>query len=96
MAFGEGNTVEIGHAPYFGMDVINSSWLKAKDLLGAKSYAKITDVGSLYAEGWLLTHYGAQNKERGKQLADSLNKVARGMAYPEAAKAAFGDFDQLD
>lgn len=78
------------------MDVINSTWLKAKDLLAAKSYADVSDVGPLYAEGWLLTHYGAQNKERGKQLADYLNKVARGMPYPEAASAALGDLDQLD
>ena len=96
MAFGANNSVEIGHAPFFRMDVINSTWLKAKDLLAAKSYADVKDVGSLYAEGWLLTHYGAQNKERGKQLADYLNKVARGMAYPEAATAAFGDLDVLD
>ena len=96
MAFGANNSVEIGHAPFFRMDVINSSWLKAKDLLAAKSYADVKDVGPLYAEGWLLTHYGAQNKERGKQLADYLNKVARGMPYPEAASAAFGDLDQLD
>ena len=96
MAFGENNSVEIGHAPFFRMDVIKSSWLKAKDLLAAKSYADVTDVGPLYAEGWLLTHYGAQNKERGKHLADYLNKVAKGMPYPEAASAAFGDLDQLD
>ena len=96
MAFGENNSVEIGHAPFFRMDVIKSSWLKAKDLLAAKSYADVDNVGALYAEGWLLTHYGAQNKERGKQLADYLNKVARGMPYPEAAKAAFGDLDLLD
>ena len=96
MAFGENNKVEIGHAPFFRMDVIKSTWLKAKDLLAVKSYADVTDVGPLYAEGWLLTHYGAQNKERGKQLADYLNKVAKGMPYPEAATAAFGDLDQLD
>ena len=96
MAFGENNAVEIGHAPFFRMDVINSTWLKAKDLLAAKSYEDVSNVGALYAEGWLLTHYGTQNKERGKQLADYLNKVAKGMPYPEAAKAAFGDLDLLD
>lgn len=97
MVFPEPNVVEIGHAPYYRMDTINSGgWLPLAKLLTAKSYSDIDDVGQLYAQGWLLTHYGAQNKPRGMQLQQYLKAVATGTAYDKAAKDAFGDLGVLD
>lgn len=97
IAFPEPNVVEIGHAPYFRMDAIrNGSWINVKDLLTAKSYADVKDVSALYAQGWLLTHFAAQNPVRGKQLQAYLNAVATGTDYAEAAQQAFGDLSKLD
>lgn len=97
MAFEDDNVVEIGHAPFFRMNAIRGgSWVDAETLLSAKSYADVDDVSALYAQGWLLTHFAANNTERGKQLQEYLNAVATGADYGEAAKAAFGDLDQLN
>lgn len=97
MAFPEENIAEIGHAPYFRIDTIrNGSWVSAKDLLSAKSYADVEDVGALYAQGWLLTHLAAQNPERGEQLKKYLAAVASGTEYEKAATDAFGDLDALN
>lgn len=97
MAFLEDNVVEIGHAPFFRLNAIRGgSWIDAEDLLSAKSYADVDDVSALYAQGWLLTHFAANNPERGKQLQEYLNAVASGTDYGEAAKAAFGDLDKLN
>jgi hypothetical protein len=97
MAFPEDNVAEIGHAPYFRIDTIrNGSWVSAKDLLTAKSYADVKDIGALYAQGWLLTHLAAQNPERGEQLKKYLAAVAGGTDYAKAATDAFGDLDALN
>lgn len=97
MTFPEPGIVEIGHAPHFRMDtILRQPWLPVAKLLTAKSYADIDNVGMLYAEGWLLTHYAAQKPARGKQLQQYLKSVATGMAYDQAAKDAFGDLDALD
>lgn len=97
MAFPASGVVEIGHAPHFRMNAIkNGSWIHVRDILTAKSYADVRDLGALYAQGWLLTHLGAQNKERGFQLKKYLNGVANGEEYAKAATDAFGDLDALD
>ncbi|MGB7373722.1 tetratricopeptide repeat protein [Pontixanthobacter sp.] len=97
MAFPEEGVVEIGHAPFFRMDAIRGgSWVDAKDLLTAKSYADIDDVSALYAQGWLLTHLASQNPEIGNQLQNYLVKVAGGEDYLKAAEASFGDLNQLN
>lgn len=97
MAFPEENVVEIGHAPQFRMDALKSgAWLPVEKLLTARSYGEVKDLRALYAQGWLLTHFAARNPERGKQLADFLNRIARGETYPNAAKAAFGDLNALN
>ncbi|MCT2560132.1 DUF1570 domain-containing protein [Tsuneonella sp. YG55] len=98
MAFPETNVVEIGHAPYFRIDTIRgNSWLPTRKLLTAKSYSDVgDDIGQLYAQGWLLTHLGAQNKERGAQLQRYLKAVATGVPYEKAATDSFGDLDALD
>lgn len=99
MSFPEANVVEIGHAPLFRIDSLrNNPWVHVEKLLTARSYSEIGsgNLGAIYAQGWLLTHMAARNPERGKQLADYLNRLVRGEPYADAAKAAFGDLDQLD
>ena len=97
MAFPEENVVEIGHAPYGRMNAIKrGGWLPAEELLTARSYGEVSNLGALYAQGWLLTHMAARNPERGKQLADYLNRLVAGEDYGDAARAAFGDLDKLD
>jgi tetratricopeptide (TPR) repeat protein len=97
MAFPEANVAEIGHAPFFRIDTIRGgSWVSAKELLTAKSYADVSDLGALYAEGWLLTHLAAQDPEKGKQLKQYLDAVATGTDYEKAATDAFGDLDVLN
>jgi hypothetical protein len=98
MDFLANNVIEVGHAPFFRMQVINSGWYPMRKLLTAKSYADVGDnIRNLYAQGWLLTHYAASNTQRGKQLKEYLVAVASGTKYEDAAKAAFGDdLDKLD
>ncbi|HMT40587.1 MAG TPA: hypothetical protein PKC48_07995 [Sphingorhabdus sp.] len=98
MDFLPNNVVEVGHAPFYRMDVIRSGWYPMRKLLTAKSYADVGDsLRNLYAQGWLLTHYAASNPERGKQLNQYLVAITQGVKYDEAAKAAFGaDIDKLD
>ncbi len=98
MDFKPDNVVELGNAPMYRMDVIRSSWYPMRKLLTAKSYDDVGDsIGSLYAQGWLLTHYCAQNPKRGVQLNAYLKAIGQGATYADAAKAAFGDdLDKLD
>ena len=98
MEFPQDGVMELGHAPVYRMDSIRQSpWLPVKKLLTARSYADVgASIGSLYAEGWLLTHMAAQNPARGKQLKDYLFKVASGSDYLAAATSSFGDLDVLD
>lgn len=52
--------------------------------------------GALYSWGWLLTHYLTFNQERTGQLQAYLAGLNSGQSGLEAAKAAFGDIDNLD
>lgn len=67
-------------------------------LLTARSYADAGEqLGSLYAQGWLLTHYAFINPERNKQLQVYLAAINAGDSYADAAKKGFGDsLDKLD
>jgi hypothetical protein len=51
---------------------------------------------SMYAWGWLLTHYLYLTDHRKGQFARYLDGIQQGMSPLESAKAAFGDFDALD
>ena len=66
-------------------------WMPMEKLLTARSYADAGDqIGSLYAQGWLLTHYSFVNSERNKQLQTYLAAINRGETYADAAKAGYG------
>ena len=96
--FVDENTIEFGHAPLGRVDTIKGDWLPMRKMLTAKNYDDVGDkLGSLYAQGWLLTHYASHNSVRGKQLNDYLVAITKGKDYAAAAKQSFGDdLDKLD
>ncbi len=65
-------------------------------MLGGASASTGMERSSLYARGWLLTHYLTFSKQRNGQLEAYLNAMARGIAPAKAARQAFGNIDQLE
>ena len=77
------------------------SLLEAKPLPATALFAtgqRLTDDqrASLYAQGWLLTHYIMFDAVRGKQLTSYLSALNSGTPSIAAATAAFGDLRALD
>lgn len=68
----------------------------AGDLLAGARPRDDRDHASIYAKGWLLTHYLAFNPAREGQLTRYLESIARGDPARTAAEAAFGDLKKLD
>ncbi len=92
LSWGDDGSVELGHAPLGRMNVIRREWLPMSKLLTAKSYDDVGEqIGSLYAQGWLLTHYGQTTNERGAKVKTYLDALIAGTPYDEAARRAFGD-----
>lgn len=85
--------VEIGRSHEWRIEqILHTPWLPMEKLLTARSYADVGDaIGNLYAEGWLLIHYAANNPARGAQLKLYLAEIGKGKTYAEAARTAFGD-----
>lgn len=88
----DNDVIEVGHpAEHRYSSFRGNQWLPLGKMLSARSYA---DVGPqlhlLYAQGWLLTHYLAQNKERAGQLERYLNLINGGQSYEAAMDQAFG------
>jgi hypothetical protein len=54
------------------------------------------ETRSLYARGWLLTHYLTFDKDRAGQFGKYMAALASGTDNLDAAKAAFGDLKMLD
>jgi hypothetical protein len=87
MAFGKAAS----HREY---SLTSSRWIPISQLLEA-TYASFPDDADFYGESWLLTHYLTFSEKRAGQLRKYLNALAAGIANVDAAKAAFGDLDQL-
>ena len=88
----DNDVIEVGHpAEHRYSSFQSNQWMPLGKLLSARSYA---DVGGqlhlLYAQGWLLTHYLAQSKERAGQLDKYLNLINAGHSYEAAIDQAFG------
>lgn len=49
-----------------------------------------------YGQGWAMTHYLTFDKERSKQLRQYLANLRAGQTTADAARAAFGDLNQLN
>jgi hypothetical protein len=93
--FEPNDVIVVGHAPAGRLEAM-SDWLDVRKMLTAKSYADVSNLGGLYAQGWLLTHMAAARPERGKQLQQYLSDVSKGVPYEEAAEKAFGDLNKFN
>lgn len=90
------NKITIGAPQHGRIETLRSNWYPSSKFLTKRSYADAGEnIYSIYAEGWLLIHYCANNKERGAQMKKYLADINANVPYSEAAKA-FGDLDQLD
>lgn len=88
--------VTIGSPQHSRIETLRSNWYPSRKFLTVRDYAGAGEnLLSVYAEGWLLIHYCANNKERGAQMKKYLADINANVPYSEAAKA-FGDFNQLD
>jgi len=70
----------------------------ARDLLDPDSYEKKNrkSYDAFYGKSWLLYHYLTFAKERPGQLVRYLQAMVGGQSSAEAARAVFGDLDQLE
>ena len=66
------------------------------DLVAAKVPRNSQERFSLYARGWLLSHYLTFAPERAGQLGRYLDEFAKGRPAIDAAHTAFGDLAALD
>jgi Flp pilus assembly protein TadD len=62
------------------------------------NYGRLNDElrESVYAKGWLLTHYLNFDQTRRPQLAKYVQEIAAGKGGLEAARSAFGDLHKLE
>ena len=67
-----------------------------EDLLSGKPAKPGGERASLYARGWLLTHYLTFAPQRRGQLQRYVDEYARGRPAIEAARTAFGDLALLE
>ena len=91
-------SVIIGRPPqYRAWSLFMSDALSLEQMLGG-TYRKLRNeqVGELYGEGWLLTHYLNFNAARKGQLAKYYNAIQQGQPALDAGKAAFGDLSTLN
>ena len=94
---GKDGSVGLGEAPtgrYFTLKAKGSP-LPIESLVGGAKLRTSFDHASLYARGWLLTHYLTFAPERRGQLDAYLAEVAKGRTSLDAAKTAFGDLAKL-
>ncbi|NJC06566.1 hypothetical protein GGQ97_002359 [Sphingomonas kaistensis] len=89
--------VKIGFPPQGRANtILRDLGFSAGDLLSGARPKTDLERSSVYAKGWLLTHYLAFNQARRGQLGRYVNGLARGEPFAKAAVAAFGDLKQLD
>lgn len=91
-------SVLIGAVPaYRAWSVFNDiSGLSLEQILG-QTYERLDgeQVGRLYAQGWVLTHFLTFEPSRKGQLARYLGEIQNGMSAAASARAAFGDLNAL-
>ncbi|HEX5182511.1 MAG TPA: hypothetical protein VFW19_05090 [Allosphingosinicella sp.] len=82
-------------ASHRGYSLTSSRWIPVQQLLDA-TYASSPEDSDFYGESWLLAHYLTFAPKRQGQLRKYLGALESGVPNPAAAKAAFGDLDQLN
>lgn len=87
-----------GRPPYYrAYDLLATKPLPIEKLLTAQVGELTRDeTSSLYARGWLLTHYLTFESTRAGQLEKYMTAIRSGTLNLDAAKAAFGDLKALD
>jgi hypothetical protein len=90
-------SVTIGYPPQRRASLIlRDMGFSAGDLLAGARPRNDLERSSVYAKGWLLTHYLAFSPTRSGQLGRYVDGLSRGEPARKAAEAAFGDLKQLD
>ncbi|HXC75076.1 MAG TPA: hypothetical protein VN640_10425 [Sphingomicrobium sp.] len=99
--FGRDGSVGLGAAPqHRGWALFNAKPLPIEEIVG-ETYGDITKLTpeqreSVYGRGWLLTHYLTMESKRAGQFDRYIGAIASGSAALAAARASFGDLNQLD
>lgn len=95
--FDKDGTVTLGAVPlYRGWQLLNPT-LPTRKMLQARVYdLQGNDRPTLYARGWLLTHYLITRPENMKLYVAYLEALNNGKTPIDAATAAFGDIGKLD
>lgn len=92
-------SVRLGDAAqHRAYSLVRGEWLPLPDLL-AGNYSKLSAEqreASVYARGWLLTHYLIFDPKRDGQIQRYLASIANGTPPLQAATEAFGDLKQLE
>jgi hypothetical protein len=85
------DVIEVGHGVrnrYLSFE--GNRWMPLSKMLSARHYSDVGEIDLLYAQGWLLVHYLAYNKERAGQLEKYLTAINAGVPYQKAMDDAFG------
>ncbi|HEY1607514.1 MAG TPA: hypothetical protein VGF77_18150 [Allosphingosinicella sp.] len=82
-------------ASHRGYSLTSSRWIPVQQLLDT-TYASSPEDSDFYGESWLLAHYLTFSPKRAGQLRKYLAALESGVPNQDAAKAAFGDLDQLN
>jgi hypothetical protein len=78
-----------------GYSLTSARWIPVSELIQS-TYATFPPDADFYGQSWLLTHYLTFSDKRQGQLRKYLTALASGVSNEAAAKAAFGDLDQLN
>ncbi len=89
---------DVGKAPPARMPSLAlGKWVPLKRLLRTVQSDEPIDLGMLYAQGWLLTHYFYSSADRNRQFGEYLRLMHDGTPSGAALEQAFGhDVEQLD
>lgn len=97
-AFDNDGSVSIGRpAQHRGYELFNEKDVSVDELLDYSLYEKRKGkrYDAFYGRSWLLFHYLHFNEERKGQLARYQREIIEGANPVDAARTAFGDFEQL-
>ncbi|MCA0910928.1 hypothetical protein [Qipengyuania gaetbuli] len=92
----EGNRFVIGDAPTWRSLEIMAVNLDVEKMMDPPAKPDRETVARTYGHGWLLASLLNFTPERRPQITDYVTRLARGEGRLDAAKAAFGDLDQLE
>lgn len=97
-SFDRDGSVGLGNAPkHRAYSLVMGAKLPIERLVDGSMPRTGTEAHeSLYARGWLLTHYLTFEPTRRGQLQEYVDGIAKGVAPLQSARNAFGDLKQLD